>query len=92
MKVKQTIPVLSSISVVIEEIKYKNTLCTIEVTCNLYDYNDDEPTWSCTTASCKEPYFIMGSSFWAEEFGKRQANRIVKLCNQSVKTYLKENI
>jgi len=90
MKVKETMPVISSIIVVINDLKYRDQFCTIEVTCNAR--NDDNREWSPTTAECEDPYFIMGSSFWEKQFGKKQSNRIKKLCEQAIKDYLeKEN-
>lgn len=86
MKIKETIPVVSSIIVVIKDIKYEDSLCTIEVTCNTM--NNEGTKWSPTTAKCEEPYFIMGSGFWKDNFGTRQANRIKKLCDQAIKDYL----
>jgi len=84
MKIKETVPVISSLLVVIEGLKYKDTLCTIEVNCLCTDA--EKPTFSITKASCDEPYFIAGKSFWKEKFGTRQVNRIEKLC---VEDYLK---
>ena len=90
MKVKETIPVISSIIVVIDDLKYKDTFCTIEVTCNTMDNEGNK--WSNNTASCEEPYFIMGGSFWKDEFGTRQANRIRKICDQAAKKYVEEEM
>lgn len=90
MKVKDIIPVISSIIVVIDDLKYKDTLCKIEVECLSLSNDDNNPVFSPTKASCEKPYFKMGSSFWKEEFGTRQTNRIKKLCDESIKKYVEE--
>jgi hypothetical protein len=98
MEVKEVIPVVSTIIVPIEgvkfrrkipstyESKYENILCSINVTCNTQD--GEGKKWSHTQAHCEEPYFIMGSSFWEEAFGKTQTKKIKSLCNKSIKEYL----
>lgn len=92
MKIKDTIPVISSIIVVIDDLKYKDTLCTIEVKCLSLSSDDTNLIFNPTTAGCDKPYFRMGSAFWKEEFGTRQTNRIKKLCDEAIKKYVeKEN-
>ena len=90
MKFKETIPVISSLVIVIEGLKYKETLCTIEVTCNSYDGKGDR--WHYATARCEEPYFLMGSGFWKDQFGTRQTNRIKKLCDIAIEKFMKEEV
>ena len=105
MKVKEAQPVISDIVVIIEGVKYKKSLsviddtkykeflCLIEVTCHYAGVRGDDFIFTPTTASCEEPYFRMGSGFWEKNFGKRQSNRIKKLCAIAVKEYLdKEEI
>ena len=90
LKVKDIQPVISDIIVVIDDVKYKDSLCTIEVNCISLSCDDNNPIFKPTRASCECPYFVMGRSFWEERFGKRQANRIEKLCGIAIKKYLKE--
>lgn len=102
MKVQELIPIVSDIIVTIEGVKYRKKIpiterrgfekeykeipcSTIEVTCHTQG-----DIWTCNIASCKEPYFIMGSAFWEECFGKRQTNRIKKLCDKAIKDYLEK--
>ncbi len=92
MKVKDTQPVISSFIVIIEDLKYEDTLCTVEVECLSVNQDDENPIFHTTNASCDEPFFIIGKSFWKEEFGIKQTNRIEKLCNEAIANYLeKEN-
>lgn len=90
MKVKDTFPIISDIIVIIEDVKCKDTLCTIEVTRHFDRYNGDTPLFSSTRACCDKPYFKMGRVFWKDEFGTRQVNRIEKLCDEAVKNYLEK--
>ena len=90
MKTKETIPVISSLIVIIEDLKHKDTLCTIEVECLSVGRDNENPIFHATKASCDEPYFIMGKSFWKEEFGTKQANRIEKLCDEAIANWIKK--
>ena len=96
MKVKEVIPVISDIVVVIDGLKYKDTACSFEghicIEVNCHCVSDGEPPiFHITKASCKEPYFVMGRGFWEDEFGKRQTNRIIKICNEAIENYLKNS-
>jgi len=73
-------PIIEQVCVIIEGVKYRDRIHTIEVTCDLDGY--------ATQACCEEPsYFMMGSNFWDENFGKRQANRIRKICAEQVTAF-----
>jgi hypothetical protein len=92
MEVKEIQPVISDITVVIDDLKYEGTTCSIRVECHISTLEDARNNvFTPLYASCEEPYFVMGSSFWEENFGKRQSNRIKKLCKESIQKYLKEN-
>ncbi len=89
MKAKEVQPVIHSLIVVVGGLKYKDQVCSIDVECLPSTIEDKEiPKFTPITASCKEPYFTMGQSFWKENFGARQANRIKKLCDESIKKYI----
>ena len=96
MKSIETQPVISSIIVVIEGIKYKNTLCTIEVECLSTSMDDNNPRFSCATASTlptakdDELDFIIGVNSWEESFGKGQAKKIKKICDRAIRKYLEK--
>ena len=91
MKVKEVEPVISDIIVTIEGIKYKDKVCSIvDVNCHCVSDDNENIKFAITKASCEEPYFVMGKSFWEEAFGKKQSNRIVKLCEQEVEKYLED--
>jgi hypothetical protein len=93
MWIKEVAPVISDIIVAIEGLKYKDETCSVvDINCHCVDSREDKPIFLPISASCEEPYFVMGKSFWEETFGKRQTNRIVKLCNQEIEKYLKENM
>ena len=93
MKVKEVQPVISDIVVAIEGLKYKNKDCSVvDINCHCVSDDNDNIKIAITNAYCEKPYFIMGKGFWEEAFGKRQSNRIVKLCNQEIEKYLKENL
>jgi len=89
MEVKNTYPIIYSMVVAIDKVKYKNTFCKIEVECLAFSI-DDDPIFQPSKASCEEPYFIMGTSFWEKSFGKKQANRIKKLCDKAIKEHIKK--
>jgi len=80
MKFIKSEPIIEQVCVIIEGVKYRDLMHTIEVTCNLDGH--------ATMASCEEPTnFLMGSNFWDENFRKRQANRIRKICAEQVKAF-----
>lgn len=91
MKFKEVQPVISDIVVLIDDVKYKDITCSIEVNCHCASDDEDNIRFAITTARCDEPYFLMGKSFWEESFGKRQLNRIIKICNEAIANYLKNN-
>ena len=98
MEAIETQPVISSIIVVIEGIKYEKSLCTIEVECLSTSMDDNNPCFRCTTAytlptaSDNEQDFIIGRNSWEEFFGKGQTNKIERICKKAIKKYLeKEN-
>ncbi len=98
MEAIETLPVIHSIIVVIEGIKYEKSICTIEVECLSTSRDDNNLCFSCTTAytlptaSDDEPDFIIGRNFWEENFGKGQTNKIERICDRAIKKYLeKEN-
>lgn len=92
MKVQKVQPVISDIAVVIDDLKYKGDTCSIRVECHISTLEDARNNvFTPLYATCGEPYFVMGTGFWEENFGKRQSNRIKKLCTEAVAKYLKEN-
>ncbi len=91
MKAIEVQPVIHSLIVVVEGLKYKDQICSIDVECLPGSIEDKKiPKFTPISASCEEPYFKMGSGFWKEKFGTRQANRIKKLCDESIKEYIKK--
>ena len=92
MWVKEVAPVISDIIVAIEGLKYKDKDCSIvDINCHCVCDDNDNVKFAITKASCEEPYFLMGRNFWEEAFGKRQTNRIVKLCEDEIAKYLKNS-
>jgi hypothetical protein len=93
MKVKDIQPIIHSLSVAIEGLKYKGSTCSIEVECLPQSREDKENLrFRPIAAYCEDPYFMMGQSFWKDNFGTRQANRIKKICDIATKNYVeKEN-
>lgn len=90
MKVKNTFPIISDIIVVIKDVKYKDTLCTMDVFCSFSHHKDGKPVFRVNKAECEDPFCIMGISFWKDRLGTRQTNRIKKLCDQAIKDYLEK--
>ena len=89
MKVKDIEPVVNDFTVIIDDLKYKETICSIRVTCHCSSLADARNNiFTPLYASCEEPYFVMGQNFWEENFGKKQSNRIKKLCNEAIKDFL----
>lgn len=91
MRAKEVQPVIHSLIVVVEGLKYKDQICSIDVVCLPSSREDKKiPKFTPISVSCKEPYFTMGQSFWKENFGTRQENRIKKLCDEATKKFVEE--
>ena len=84
MNVTKIILEVSNIAILIDGVDYKKQVCDIEVNYRLLP-------GACLNARSKKPFFVMGLSFWDEVFGKRQANKIKRLCKDAAKKFMKEN-
>ena len=84
MKVKDTDGIISSICVSIDNFEHKGKVFEVEIDCLA-------PNFQCNRMRSKEPFFIMGKSFWEEEFGEEKTQAIKNLCKKAVAKYKKEN-
>ena len=92
MEVKEIEPVIHSLIVVVEGLKYKDQVCTIEVECVPSSIEDKENAkFIPISATCQDPSFTMGGSFWEDNFGKRQTDRIKELCDLATKKFVEED-
>ncbi len=85
MKIKQVIPVVTYIDITIEGLKYEGRNCDLVI------INCEAFSRTCINATCKKPYFIMGSSFWDASFGKAQTKAIRRICKRAVAKYIIDN-
>ena len=93
MKVTDIQPIIHSLSVTIDGLKYKDVTCQIEVECVPSSIDDKQNArFNPISASCEELSFSMGGSFWEENFGKRQANRIRKICDEATKSFMADDV
>jgi hypothetical protein len=82
MKVGEVEPEVRALFIEIEGVHYKNRICTTVTVEYLLS------SMRVITATCDDPNFIMGSSFWTGAFGSRQTGTIKRMCNRAAKKFL----
>jgi len=87
MKLTNITPLISGYEVNIEDLLYKEEDCfgkvlkEMRISVTFYCDEKGDPT----QVECKNPFFVMGSGFFVERFGKSQTRLIEKICRKSTK-------